>query len=58
MDFVTEEELQILKEAAPLCDFIGINYYQSGQVAANPREDNFTGGSKMNNDGSKGSAKD
>ncbi len=33
---VTEEDMVLLKEAASLADFIGINYYQSATLANNP----------------------
>ncbi|MGL4663053.1 MAG: GH1 family beta-glucosidase [Culicoidibacterales bacterium] len=46
------EDMVLLKQAAPLNDFIGINYYQSAMYAANPEGVGFQG---MNTDGKKGS---
>lgn len=48
----TAEETALLKEAAKLNDFIGINYYQSAMYAENTNNVGFQG---MNTDGTKGS---
>lgn len=56
MPHQTEEDCQILKEAAGLVDFIGINYYQSTMVAHNPP--NGISLSAMNTNGEKGSQRE
>lgn len=48
----SELDMELLKTAAPLNDFIGINYYQSSMYAANTEGFGFQG---MNTDGKKGS---
>lgn len=48
----TSDDMALLKQAAPLNDFIGINYYQSAMYAANTEGIGFQG---MNTDGKKGS---
>ena len=53
MPKVTAQDEVTMKKAAALCDFIGINYYQTGMVAHNPKDGvGFTG---MNTTGKKGS---
>lgn len=52
MPQVSEADLKTMKKAASLCDFIGINYYQTGMVEHNPIDGvGFTG---MNTTGKKG----
>lgn len=48
----SNEDMELLKQAAVLNDFIGINYYQSAMYAANVEGVGFQG---MNTDGKKGS---
>ena len=52
MPTVTDEEVQMMKNGAALCDFIGINYYQTAMVAYNPEDG--VGFSGMNTSGKKG----
>lgn len=51
---VTTEDASILKEAARLIDFIGVNYYQTSVVEYNPL-DGVTQFAEMNTTGKKGS---
>lgn len=48
----SQADMDLLKQAAPLNDFIGINYYQSAMYAANEEGVGFQG---MNTTGQKGS---
>lgn len=50
-----EEDIKLFKKAAPLNDFIGINYYQSSMVAHNDTNVGFQG---MNTTGESGSQKE
>lgn len=52
---VTQEELELLKEAASHVDFMGVNYYQSAVVEYNPI-DGIQGGNNINTTGKKGTA--
>ena len=53
MPEVSEADLTVMKDAAKKCDFIGINYYQTATIAANPIDGvSFSG---MNTSGKKGS---
>ncbi len=52
MPEVLEADMAILKEAGKLCDFIGINYYQTSLIAHNPLDG--VGFSGMNTSGKKG----
>lgn len=52
MPQVSDEDAATLRAGAALCDFIGINYYQTSMVAHNPVDGvSFSG---MNTDGKKG----
>lgn len=53
---VTEEDLNALKMAAAVVDFIGINYYQTAMLAYNPEDG--VGAAEMNTSGKKGSQKE
>lgn len=52
MPVVTDEDLAVMAKGASLCDFIGINYYQTTMVAHNPKDG--VGFSGMNTSGKKG----
>ncbi|MCD4714111.1 MAG: glycoside hydrolase family 1 protein [Clostridiales bacterium] len=56
MPVVTEVDYDEMKRAALLCDFIGINYYQTSTVAHNPVDG--VGFSGMNTSGKKGTQSD
>lgn len=53
MPTVTEDDHEVMRKAATLCDFIGINYYQTAMLAHNPNDGVGFGG--MNTTGKKGS---
>jgi 6-phospho-beta-glucosidase len=52
MPEVSHQDLEWMKKGAELCDFIGINYYQTAMVAHNPIDG--VGFSGMNTSGKKG----
>lgn len=52
MPEVTAADYAVMQEAATLCDFVGINYYQTAMVAHNPEDGVDFGG--MNTSGKKG----
>ncbi|MCK8058946.1 MULTISPECIES: glycoside hydrolase family 1 protein [unclassified Fusibacter] len=52
MPEVSEDDYRAMKNSAELCDFIGINYYQTSMVAYNPVDGVGFGG--MNTSGKKG----
>ncbi|GAB6109411.1 glycoside hydrolase family 1 protein [Fusibacter bizertensis] len=49
---ISRADLEIMAKAASLCDFIGINYYQTATVASNPEDG--VGFGEMNTSGKKG----
>lgn len=52
MPQVSAEDTDLMRKAASLCDFVGINYYQTAMVAHNPKDG--VGFSGMNTSGKKG----
>ena len=52
MPFVSDADVALMKKGAALCDFIGINYYQTSMVKYNPPDGVGFGG--MNTSGKKG----
>jgi 6-phospho-beta-glucosidase len=52
MPYIADKDMEIMKMAASLCDFIGINYYQSVTIGYNPLDG--IGFSQMNTSGKKG----
>lgn len=52
MPQVTNEEMALLSQAGNLCDFIGINYYQTSLIAHNPEDG--VGFNGINTSGKKG----
>ena len=52
MPVVTEADINVMVQAATLCDFIGINYYQTATIAHNPEDG--VGFTSMNTAGKKG----
>ncbi len=53
---VSPDDLKMLKAAAEVVDFIGVNYYQTAMLAYNPQDG--VGQAEMNTSGKKGSQKE
>ncbi len=57
LDFITDEEMNILKEASKIYNFAGLNYYQTSQIKHCP-EDFVFEEAKINTTGKKGTSKE